>query len=262
MRAMTDADDASIDASETGEQRPATSAARLLDLQRVDTASDQLIHRRERLAERDELATASEALKEWERSRASMRARMDELTAVIEQAESDAAEVATHKVRLEAQMKTVIAPREAEALMHEISGLDEQTDALDTRELEALEEQSDLDDRLTEHLRSESALREAVTAADQALQRATSEIDVELEGLVHQRDGRRAELDQATIARYDRIRSSSGVAVAQLVGHRCDGCHLDLSAAEVDDVKDEAKDEAAGPVGVAECPNCGRILVV
>ncbi len=49
-------------------------------------------------------------------------------------------------------MKTVIAPREAEALMHEMSTLDEQTDALDTAELEALEEQSDVDDRLTAHL--------------------------------------------------------------------------------------------------------------
>ena len=111
-------------------------------------------------------------------------------------------------------MKTVIAPREAEALMHEIAGLDAQTDALDTTELEALEEQSEIDDRLTAHLRSESTLRDAVVSADRALQLATSEIDAELDALVSQRAHRRAELDASMLARYDRVRNSSGVAVA------------------------------------------------
>lgn len=251
---MTDA----ADESDTDETEPATAGGRLLELQRIDTESDQLTHRRERLPERDQLSAASKSLSEWERLRSSMRSRMDELTSVIEQAESAAAEVAAHKTRLEAQMKTVIAPREAEALMHEIGTLDEQTDTLDTRELEALEEQSEIDDRLTEHLRSESTLRDTVGSADEALQRATSEIDAELDELAGERAERRSEFDESILARYDRVRASSGVAVAQLVGHRCEGCHLDLSAAEVDDVKDEA----AGATGVAECPNCGRILVV
>jgi hypothetical protein len=155
-------------------------------------------------------------------------------------------------------MKTVIAPREAEALMHEIATLDERVDALDIAELEALEEQSEIDDRLTAHLRDESALRDAVTSADVALQRATSEIDTELDGLATRRSTQRAELSDSALARYDRVRGSSGVAVARLVGHRCEGCHLDMSAAEVDEVKDQA----ANADGVAECPNCGRILVV
>jgi len=97
-----------------------------------------------------------------------------------------------------------------------------------------------------------------VAVADAALQRASSEIDAELAALDAERATRRAELDETTLARYGRIRNSSGVAVARLVGHRCEGCHLDLSAAEVDDVKDEA----ASSDGVAECPNCGRMLVL
>ena len=254
---MTDSADAP-EAAATESSEPGSAATRLLELQRVDTEADQLTLRRERLAEREQLAAASAQLAEWERARAQMRARMDELTATIERSEADAAEIATHKQRLEAQLKTVIAPREAEALMHEISTLDEQTDAVETTELEALEEQSEIDDRLTDHLRTESTLRDSVGSADVALQRATSEIDAELAVLDAQRTERRAVLPDATLARYDRVRASSGVAVAKLVGHRCEGCHLDLSAAEVDDVKDEAA--AAG--GVADCPNCGRMLGV
>lgn len=235
-----------------------TTATRLLDLQRVDTEADRLVHRRERLSERAQLEAASAQLSEWERVRTSMTARMNELTEIIERSESEAAEIAGHKERLEAQLKTVIAPREAEALMHEIATLDEQTDTVETREIEALEEQSQLDDRLVEHLRSEASLRDAVGSADTALQQATGEIDIELDGLATDRDARRSALSEAVLARYDRVRNSSGVAVAALVGHRCDGCHIDLSAAEVDDVKDEA----GAADGVADCPNCGRMLIV
>jgi predicted nucleic acid-binding Zn-ribbon protein len=237
---------------------PNSTASRLLDLQRVDTEADQLTHRRERLPQRDQLAAASGQLADWERTRTEMRVRMDELSATIEKCEIDAAEIAEHKVRLEAQLKTVIAPREAEALMHEIATLDEQTDAVETTEIEALEEQSGLDDRLVEHVRSEDSLRDAVGSADSALHEATSEIDAELDKLSQERIDRKSTLGDATLARYDRVRTSSGVAVARLVGHRCDGCHIDLSAAEVDDVKDEANSSD----GVADCPNCGRMLIV
>ena len=115
-----------------------------------------------------------------------------------------------------------------------------------------------MDDSLTAHLGSEESLRDAVSSSDAALGRATGEIDDELGRLATEREVARAELSESVLAQYDRVRSSSGVAVAELVGHRCDGCHLDLSAAEVDDVKDEA----AASNGVAVCPNCGRMLVL
>ena len=231
---------------------------RLVALQRVDTEADQLLHRRERLPEREALATATEALRAWERERTALRRRIDELGESIEAAERESAEIGTHKDRLQAQMKTVIAPREAEALLHEIEVLDARVDELDTAELEALEAQSEADDRLTSHLSGEPGLRASTSDADTALERASGELDAELAVLERRREEARAELDAPVLARYDRLRASSGVAVAELEGRRCSGCHLDLSAAEVDDVRDEA----AGSDGVADCPQCGRMLVV
>ena len=67
----------------------------------------------------------------------------------------------------------------------------------------------------------------------------------------------RAGMSESVLARYDRLRGNQGVAVARLNGKRCEGCHLDLSAAEVDEVK-----EAAAASGVTDCPQCGRMLVV
>ncbi|WP_420450497.1 zinc ribbon domain-containing protein [Ilumatobacter sp.] len=252
---MTDVDSASGPGTDPG---GGSTADRLLRLQHLDTEADQLVNRRERLPERDALSEATDHLRRWEAERTAMRDRIDELEAGIERSESESGELGEQRGRLQAQLKTVIAPREAEALMHEIEVLDRRTDELDTAELEALEEQSAVDDRLTSHLAAEPGLREATSTADTALERASSEIDAELSTVVERRDRARTELSDQVLSRYDRLRSSAGVAVAELVGHRCAGCHLDLSAAEVDDVKDDA----AAADGVADCPQCGRMLVV
>ena len=65
------------------------------------------------------------------------------------------------------------------------------------------------------------------------------------------------QLSEALLSTYDRKRAALGVAVARLVGKQCQGCHLELSAAEIDTVKDEAAD-----TGVTDCPDCGRLLIV
>ncbi|MEM9040642.1 MAG: hypothetical protein AAGD33_12160, partial [Actinomycetota bacterium] len=146
--------------SETDAPTDATSVgARLLELQAVDTDIDQLRLRRDRLPEREHLATASASLSDWEAERARLRARLDELERDVESAEEKAEELGAERTRLEAQLKTVIAPREAEALMHEIETVTGRRDEVELGEIAALEEQSEVDDRLTAHLGVEESLR-------------------------------------------------------------------------------------------------------
>ena len=154
-------------------------------------------------------------------------------------------------------MKTVIAPREAEALMHEMDTLNGQIDELDVLEMESLEEQSTRDDELTAHLAGEEQLRTHQRLADDALAAEVGDIDGELEALILRRAELRGELSEAILSTYDRKRVALGVAVAPLVGKQCQGCHLELSAAEIDTVKDEA-----AATGVTDCPDCGRLLIV
>ena len=236
---------------------PATIPQLLLALQAVDTQADQLAHRREHSPLRDDLASASSTMRSWEQQRAALRSRIDELGASIEQAEQRGADLLTHRRRLEQQMKTVIAPREAEALMHEMATLNEQIDELDVHELESLEEQATLDDRLGDHLSGEEQLRERYRLADEALATEVGDIDSELAELAGRRTDLRGQLPEGLLTTYDRKRAALGVAVAPLVGKQCQGCHLELSAAEIDTVKDEAAD-----TGVTDCPDCGRLLIV
>jgi predicted nucleic acid-binding Zn-ribbon protein len=231
----------------------------LLDLQAADTLTDQLRHRRGHLPEQVSADAARAALTAWEREVATRRARLDELNTEIERDEARAHTIDEHRARLSKQLRTVIVVREAEALQHELANLAEQRSALDDAELEALEEQSRIDDELTELASKEPDLRRVGAEAEAVLAAATADVDAELERLSAGRDELRAAVDAALLRQYDDLRPQfGGVAAAALVGARCEGCHLDLSAGEIDMVRAAAVDSA----GVAECPNCGRLLVV
>jgi predicted nucleic acid-binding Zn-ribbon protein len=230
----------------------------LLELQAADTMADQLKHRREHLAEREQVQAAKNALVRWNDARTVVRNRIEELGELIEQSESKSAALDKQKAKLASQLKTVIAPREAEALQHEMTAIDQQRSALDDAELEMLEEQSRLDDELTMLLGQEETLRDAYLGADAAMSVAEADIDGELARIAGRLEGLRAQVGAATLKRYDRLRQKYVVAAAPLAGSRCDGCHLDLSAAEVDIVR--AESAKAG--SIADCPQCGRLLVV
>ena len=212
-----------------------TLADQLVELQRIDTLADQLRILRERTPLRAVLAEETQRLGVWEQRQVGVRARIAALEAEIELDEKRGAEIATHLERLNRQLKTVIAPREAEALMHEIATLTEQRDDLDIRELEAMEEESTLEADMAANLADEPALRAEVQAASEAL----------------------AGIPTDVLTRYTRARPQLGIVVSRLEGKQCTGCHLDLSAAEIDTARADA-----AVTGYTDCPQCGRILVL
>lgn len=231
-------------------------AAALLALQDIDTALTAVANRRPRLPELAAHREAQAALAAQQARIAECQARIDAAQASIDAAEHTSADITTKRTRLEAQLKTVIAPREAEALMSQIATLNAQRGELDEQELTALDEQAAADDERAALVAGLPELETAVAATAAELARATAELDAE-EGDLHARRPEVASsLSASELAAYDRARSHfEGVAIARLVGHRCQGCHLDLSAAEMDAVK-------ATPEGsLPECPQCGRYLV-
>lgn len=229
--------------------------AALIALQSIDTANDQAQHRRTVLPERESHTRATEALRNWEQRRQATLSAMDATDAEIARCESDAHDIDEHRARLERQLKTVIAPREAEALQHEIATLMERRSDLDDRELEQLALQADAESSLASLVAQEENLRSELAGADLALAEAEASIDAELVDLDRRRVDAIAALPAGVVSRYEQLRAKLGVAAARLTGAKCEGCHLDLSAGELDEVRRIPADQ------IPDCPQCGRMLV-
>lgn len=233
-----------------------TTLDELLDLQRVDTELDQLRYRRDHLPEQQLMRAARDALLAWERRRQEIREELDELARKIRAEEAASADLDTQRDRLQAQLKTVVAPREAEALMHEIDELTARRSQLDDDELANLEATERLDAELAELVIQEEPLRATAVEGDEVLAERLADIDREIEAATARRLAMRDAFEDGLLKRYDTLRErAGGVAVAQLNGRQCDACHMELSPAEADQLKDVPEGE------IPECPQCGRMLV-
>lgn len=230
-------------------------AAALLALQDIDTALVAIANRRPRLPELEAHRAASAAMAHHLSAVLEAKERIAAAQAAIEQAEHAAADLTAKRTRLEGQLKTIIAPREAEALMNQIATLNAQRGELDDQELEALDQQGQAEADLATLDARTGELEAAVLAAADHLERATAVLATEETALLERRPAAAAALSPTEQAAYDRARSQfEGVAIARLEGHRCAGCHLDLSPAEMDAVK------SVGDGALPECPQCGRYL--
>ena len=89
-----------------------------------------------------------------------------------------------------------------------------------------------------------------------ALGSAEAAVDTELATIAIRRADLAAEVPTELLDEYERLRVRlDGVGVARLVNASCSGCHLALSATELD----HSRHAPAGEV--VHCAQCGRILV-
>jgi predicted nucleic acid-binding Zn-ribbon protein len=231
-------------------------ASAFLALQDIDTTLDVITHKRPRLPEVIAHQEATAALAGIQAQMAAAQQRIDAAQAAIEAAEHAADDLTKKRTRLEAQLKTVIAPREAEALMHEIETINGHRGELDDQELAALEEQAEGEAALLALTEALPAQESVVAAAKAELDTVHAAVDAEVADLRQQRASVVEGLGAESSALYERVRKQfGGVGVARLEGSHCSGCHMDLSPRELDIVKAVPADT------LAECPQCGRIIV-
>jgi predicted nucleic acid-binding Zn-ribbon protein len=230
----------------------------LLALQALDTNADQLHHRREHLPERAELVARNQDLAALERSTADLQSRRDELAAAEHHLED---EISAVRAKAAADDKalyggTVSALKDLRALQDEIASLGRRQRELEDQELELMEQAEPLDAELAQAARTRDELDAAAAQLIAAIAEAEVAIDAELAALAAQRADLVAPVPAELLAEYDAKRKlAGGVAVARLVGNRCEGCHLMLSAVDVDRIRHEPPD------ALVHCSECVRILV-
>ena len=231
----------------------------LLALQDLDTHIDQEVHRKVQLPERAELAELERLIGQAQAGRSVVAVALAEVATRQEAAERELKVTEDRVVQVNRRLYggTVTASRELQAMSEDVEGLKKRASELEDKALGLMEEREPFD---TEVASLDAKLAELTGRQRDALERlgvAESEVDASIASLTSQRPGAVAAVPQALLTPYDRLRSRlGGVAVARLVGGRCDGCHLSLPAMELDRIRHQS----AG--SLETCEQCGRILVI
>ena len=230
----------------------------LLDVQDHDTRAEQVRHRRVSLPQRDELVRIGVELATLETVEAEVSARRHELARQEKRFEDEAALVEAKAASENGRLYSgeITNPKELQAIEVEIASLKRRQTELEDEAIVLMEQIEPVDGELAALGERMAALRVARTAATEELAAAEAEADAELATVLEERAALATSLDADLLATYERVLAQQGgVAVSRLAGNTCDGCHLALSAVELDRVKHERPDV------LVYHEECGRILV-
>jgi hypothetical protein len=231
----------------------------LLVVQDLDTHIDQLEHRSATLPVRATLAEAEARLAGVDAQLAEVDGRLGDLGRSQQRLEDEIASLREKQAQADKQLYsgTTNNPRELQALQDDIDSIRRRIAKLEDDELEVME----LTEPVDAERRALAAQRADLDAAAENLRVQLADevggIDAELVVERKARDQAAAEVEPDLLAEYEKLRKSrsGGIAIARLVGSTCQGCHLALSAIEVDRIRKLSLDERV------TCEECGRLLV-
>jgi predicted nucleic acid-binding Zn-ribbon protein len=229
----------------------------LLSLQEHDTTTDQLLHRRAHLPSRAELDEVMGELQRLEVTTAEVEARRHELGRGQQRLEDEIAALTDKATQHDKTLYsgTIGNPRELQAMQDEIAALRRRISQLEDQELELMEQIEPLDAELASAATRRTELDERGAGLRAQIAEDEVAIEAELEQVRSERATIAGEVSAELLEEYDTLRpQSGGIAIARLVGGSCGGCHLSLSAVEIDRIK------KLPPEAPAHCEECGRLL--
>lgn len=230
----------------------------LLELQDLDMEIDRLDHKIATLAQRAELDGHRARMVAFDEATDAVRGARDRLARDQKRVEDDVALVVAKAVEVDGSLYggTVTSPRELQALQAELESVKARQSQLEDMVLELMEQIEPLDEDLSDRAAEQASLQAREQELVAELSSAEAELAVQLAELAERRSALVAGVDPELVASYDRLRAHhDGVGVARLVGSTCSGCHLALSAVELDRVKRQPPD------AMVYCEECGRLLV-
>ena len=234
-----------------------THLARLLEVQELDTAIEQVKHKAKTLPVHQAIADLMAARTGAGDNLTAARTALSDAEVTAKKAEADVVPVRERLARNQARVDD--GSMDAKALssaIEEIGHLKQRVSDLEDAELEAMEAMEVAQARVGEADAAletiERSLRELVEARDAEV----AELAGQARGLAGVRGDKAAGLPETLLGLYDKIKPrANGVAVARFDGRRCDGCGLEATVADRDRYLAAPDDE------VLRCAECDRILV-
>lgn len=231
---------------------------RLLDVQAVDQRLDQLAHRRKTLPEAAELEGLAAEHSRLRDAEVVAGTAVADLEREQKRADSEVEQVRARKDRDQKRLDAgqVSSAKELESLQSEIVSLNRRQGVLEDAEIEIME-------RLEEAQNQAAALaadREAVAKKAQEVRAARdsawSQIDQDSASGRAERETLVAGIPADLLALYEKVRADrGGIGAAALRQRRCEGCMIQLDAAELGRIGGLAPDV------VVRHEECRRILV-
>jgi len=231
---------------------------RLLDLQALDRALDQLAHRRRTLPELAEIDRLERLVQAGRDDVVRAETEASDLARETKKYEDEITQVRTRKARNDERLASgaITQAKQLEDLQHENASLERRQSDLEDRELEVMEKAEAVQEVLDRLLGGRAEHLAAVEQAGVGRDAAWAEIDAELARATAERATVAAELPADLLALYERIRAAEGgVGAGEITRGRCGGCRLDLMGNEKADIR------AAAPDQVLRHEECGRIMV-
>jgi uncharacterized protein len=230
----------------------------LLLVQDHDTHIDQLVHRSETLPVRSQLADVEAKTADLNTEIEAVDRRLTDLGRSQQRLEDEIASMRERQAQADKQLYsgTTNNPRELQALQEDIESIKRRIAKLEDDELEVMEATEPVDVERTALGARQAKLDDTAKNLLAELAEAEAEIAAELTSVRAERDAAAAGADAELLAEYEGMRKRyGGIAIARLVGSTCGGCHLSLSAIEVDRIRKLSLDDRV------TCEECGRLLV-
>ena len=230
----------------------------LLAVQDRDTEIDQLKHRRATLPERAELAKIEAESADVDRRGAEIGGHRDGLEGRRAELEVEVTELERRTTDVDRRLRSgdVTATRELTAMVEQLDGLRRRRAVLEDEELELMVALEPFEAELAGLEARRAELTKAGEEVSSRLVEVEAAVDIELAAANQARGAAAEGVPEPLLTAYERLRGRlGGTGAARLVGSSCGGCHLALSATEVDRLR------RSPPDAVLTCENCGRILV-
>lgn len=230
----------------------------LLVVQEHDTHIDQLVHRSQTLPVRAALVDLQTKIAGVDAQIAEVDGRLGALSRSQQRLEDEIASMRERAAQADKQLYsgTTNNPRELQALQDDIESIKRRINKLEDDELDVMEATEPVDAERAVLATRRGKLDAEATKHQAELDEAVSAIDAELADVRGQRDTAAGEVEDDLLTEYEGLRKRlGGVAIARLVGSNCGGCHLGLSAVEVDRIRKLSLDDRV------TCEECGRLLV-
>jgi predicted nucleic acid-binding Zn-ribbon protein len=231
--------------------------ALLIQLQKLDTEISQLNYQLTSLPEHEQIVAIHTRIENGTVEKQVVENELEDVNIELRRSEVDVEAVtdrlAKDEYRLNAGMGT---PKELEQIQHEIGTLKKRQSELEDSELEIMLRRDAVQKRLDELTNDEDGLKKLEVELQSRIDLQTKELNSIIASRADDRMKLAPQIDSELVALYEKIRANAdGVGAAQLIGNKCDGCHMVITAVELDKIKGLPDDE------VCRCEECRRILV-